>query len=145
MTYAVSAPLQTAIFEILSSDVRLSEAIGAALYDATPAGTVPDIYVVLGEEEVRDHSDKTGNGSWHDFMISVVTEVASFRRAKEVAGLIADILDGPRPEMTRGRVVGLWFLRAKARRTGKGDRRQIDLRYRVQVEDTVISEAEWQT
>lgn len=142
MTYAVSGALQTAIFGTLSSDMRLAEAIGAALYDATPSGTVPDIYVVLGEEEVRDRSDKTGDGSWHDLTISVVTEVASFRRAKEVAGLIADILEGSKPKMTRGRVVGLWFLRARARRTGKGDRRQIDLRYRVQVEDTINSEAE---
>lgn len=133
--------MQTAIFGTLRSDARLAEAIGAALYDATPSGTVPDVYVVLGEEEVRDRFDKTGDGSWHDLTISVVTEVASFRRAKEVAGLIADILDGPKPEMTRGRVVGLWFLRARARRSCKGDRRQIDLRYRVQVEDTFNSEA----
>lgn len=142
MTYAVSAPLQIAIFGALSADARLSAAIGTALYDATPSGLVPDIYVVLGEEEVRDRSDKTGDGSWHDMTISVVTEVTSFRRAKEVAGLVADILDGPNPAMTRGRIVALWFLRAKARRTGKGDRRQIDLRYRVQVEDTIKSEAE---
>lgn len=135
MSYAMSAPLQTAIFERLNGDERLFGKIDGALFDAVPAGLAPDIYVIIGEEDVRDRSDKSAAGAWHDLTISVVSEVTSFRAAKEVAGLIAEVLDGPAPEMTRGRIVGVWFLRARARRVGTGNRRQVDLRYRVQVED----------
>jgi hypothetical protein len=49
---------------------------------------------------------------------------------------VCDALEGAALTLDRGRLVGLWFERASARRTGTGGAiRQIDLRFRARVED----------
>ena len=45
MSYAVSGALQAAVFAALSGDAALAALVGSAIYDAVPAGTVPDLYV----------------------------------------------------------------------------------------------------
>ena len=112
----------------------LSDLVGAAVYDAVPAGTVTGIYVSLGPEDARDASDKTGDGAVHDFIVSVITDEAGFQAAKQVAEAISDALLGAELVLSRGHVVGLWFLKAKARRVEKGATRRIDLTFRARVE-----------
>jgi len=109
---------------------------GGAIYDAVPAGSIPQTYVTLGPEEVRDASDRTGAGAMHRFTVSVVSEASGFGAAKTLAGAVCDALEGAALILDRGRLVGLWFERASARRTGTGGAiRQIDLRFRARVED----------
>lgn len=136
MSYGVSAALQAAVYQQLANDPQVIAQVGGAIYDAVPSGAVPQTYISLGPEEVREASDKTGRGTLHRFTISVVSEAAGFGAAKTLAGAVCDALDGAGLALDRGRLVGLWFERASARRTGTGGAiRQIDLKFRARVED----------
>lgn len=136
MSYGVAAALQAAVFQQLSNDRQIIAQIDDAVFDAVPAGAVPQTYITLGPEEVREASDKTGRGTLHRFSVSVVSETAGFGAAKTLAGAVCDALDGSGLTLDRGRLVGLWFERASARRTGTGGAiRQIDLRFRARVDD----------
>lgn len=136
MSYAVSAALQAGIFESLTSDVALMNLVGGAIHDQMPPGPVDGTVVTLGPEEVRDLSDQTHSGAEHRFLISVVSDTAGFQIAKTVAGRITDILVDARPTLTRGRVVSLGFVSARARRVRSGQTRRIELSFRAIVEDT---------
>ncbi|KAA2317411.1 DUF3168 domain-containing protein [Pseudooceanicola sediminis] len=135
MSYAVSAALQAAIFQQLSSDAALVALVGANIFDAPPTGTPPATYVSLGEERVSDRSDMTGAGALHDLTVSVITEEDGFQVAKSVAAVISDSLAQPLPALTRGVVVSLNFLKARARRDGNGTLRRIDMKFRARVQD----------
>ena len=136
MSYAMAGALQAAVYQHLREDPGVSALVGDAIYDVVPAGDLPDVYVALGPETVRDSSDAECAGAEHRFTVSVVTDLAGFAVAKDVAGTVSDALSGARPNLSRGRVVGLWFERAQARRAGKAGRvRRIDLRFRARVED----------
>ena len=135
MSYGVSAALQCAIFASLTSDARLTELVGADIFDALPSGPLPPLYVVLGAEDVRDASDKTGAGATHTFTVSVVTQSAGFAAAKEVAGAVSDNLIGAPLALDRGVLIALYFYKAKAARVGTGTLRQINLIFRARVAD----------
>lgn len=135
MSYALSAPLQSAVYECLLADARVQATVGTHVYDALPSGRVPDLYVTLGAEVVRDKSDATGAGAEHDLTITVVTGAAGFQQAKEAAAAISDALDDPALSLSRGRLVGMRFLKAQAARVGTGTIRRIDLKFRARVED----------
>ncbi|UAB90044.1 DUF3168 domain-containing protein [Ruegeria sp. SCSIO 43209] len=136
MSYGVAAALQAAVFQRLSGDAQVGSLSGGAIYDAVPSGVLPQTYVTLGPEEVRDASDRSGAGALHRFTVSVVSEAAGFSAAKTLAGAVCDALEGAALSLDRGHLVGLWFERASARRTGTGGAiRQIDLRFRARVED----------
>ncbi|WOI55012.1 DUF3168 domain-containing protein [Palleronia sp. LCG004] len=137
MTYAIAASLQKAIYRRLSDTAALRDIVDEAIYDAVPTGILPPIYVTLGEETVLDRSDKDAFGAWHDFTVSVIADQPGFHRAKQAAAMISDALLAGQLDLDRGVLVGLWFLKAQARRAGKGDQRQIDLRFRAQVSDTM--------
>jgi hypothetical protein len=135
MSYAMSAALQAAVFQRLSGDAALTALVGPAIYDVVPSGSLPSLYVSLGPEEARDASDKTGGGAQHDFTVTVVADDSGFHVAKTVAAAISDALVGADLSLTRGRLVALNFLRARARREGSGQLRRIDLRFRARIED----------
>jgi hypothetical protein len=135
MSYAVSAALQAAVYQALTADVSLGALVGNAIYDEVPPGILPDTYVVLGGESVRDRSDQTGRGALHRLSISVVTDQAGFRAAKRVAGAVSDALNDAPLTLERGRLVHLHFYRAQARREGTGAQRRIDLIFRARVDD----------
>ncbi len=135
MSYGVGAALQTAIYQRLIADGALTALVSGAIHDSIPPGTVTGTYVSIGPEDVRDASDQIGRGAVHDFTVSVVTDQAGFQGAKTVAAAVSDALTGTPMPLTRGRVVGLWFLSARARRVEKADVRRIDLTFRARVED----------
>jgi hypothetical protein len=135
MSYASSSALQAAVYQRLMADSALDALVGSAIYDAVPPGTLPDTYVSLGPEDARDRSDKTGSGAEYDFTVSVVTETAGFQAAKAIAGAITEALVGAELILARGRLVDLWFLRARARRVGAADQRRIDLWFRARVDN----------
>jgi hypothetical protein len=134
MSYAAAEALQAAIYARLQGDAALGALVGAAVFDAVPAGTPPETYVVIGPEEVTDASDRTGRGAEHRVVVSVVSGAAGFSRAKAAAVAVSDALEGAPLLLARGRLVGLWFLRASARRRETGALRRVDLVFRARVE-----------
>ena len=136
MTYAVSAALQSAIYSHLVADAPLTALVGSAIYDNAPSGSLPDTYVSLGPEDVRERSDITGYGALHIITISVISEVAGFDTAKQVGAAISDALQGAALTLTRGALCYINFDRATARRVGTGETRRIDLRFSARVEDS---------
>lgn len=136
MSYGMSAALQMAVYEHLQADAALTGLVGTAIYDALPVGELPETYVALGPEDVRDKSDVTSDGAEHRLIVSIVTKLAGFGSAKTVAAAVSDALDDADLTLTRGHLVGLWFERASARRSGPSGRlRRIDMRFRARVED----------
>lgn len=135
MTYAVGGALQAAVFGLLSADATLAGLVGGHIYDAAPGGDVPGLFVVLGDEAVRDRSDQSGQGAWHDFRIGVVTDDAGFASAKAAAAAVCDALIGQAPVLARGRVVSITFRQARTRRSEGGRLRKIDLTFRARVSD----------
>lgn len=134
MSYGTGAALQAAVYQRLLASAALEALIGDAIHDAVPPGTVTGTYVSIGPEDVRDASDMTGGGAEHDFVVSVVTDAAGFQAAKAVAAAVSDTLVDATLILARGRLVGLWFLRARARRVETGEMRRIDLTFRARVE-----------
>jgi hypothetical protein len=137
MSYGVASALQAAVYQRLAGDAGLSALVGAAVHDVVPAGPVPGTYVSLGPEDVRDRSDKTGRGAEHRFTVSVVSDAAGFQTAKAAAGAASDALLGAGLTLSRGRVVAIEFVSARARRVRTGDVRRIDMTFRARVEDDI--------
>ncbi len=135
MSYGVGAALQAAVYQRLAGDGALDALVSGAIHDSIPPGTVTGTYVSLGPEDARDASDQVGRGALHEFTVSVVTDQAGFQQAKAVAAAVSDALTGASLPLSRGRLVGLWFLSARARRIEKADVRRIDLTFRARVED----------
>ncbi|MEI2805094.1 MAG: DUF3168 domain-containing protein [Albidovulum sp.] len=135
MSYGAAAALQAAIYQRLMADSALDALVAGAIYDLAPPGTVTGTYVSIGPEDVRDASDQVGRGAFHEFVVSVVTDQAGFQTAKAAAAAVSDALTGATLVLGRGRLVGLWFLKARARRVEKADTRRIDLTFRARIED----------
>lgn len=136
MSYAMAGALQAAIYQLLAADTALTALVGDAIYDGLPSGSLPETYVSLGPEAVRDRSDREGAGAQHRVTISVVSAAQGFAAAKAAAAAVCDALADAAPVLERGRVVGIWFERARAQRTGSaGQARRIDLNFRARVED----------
>lgn len=139
MSYAVSAALQTAVYQVLVSDAGLGALVGSAIYDAVPPGILPPLYVTLGAEDVRDRSDQTAGGAEHSLTVSVITDAAGFHGAKQAAAAISDALVDADLSLTRGHLINLRFHRARARREGTGGIRRIDLSFRARVDDATTT------
>lgn len=135
MSYGVAAALQAAVYQRLADDAALAALVGADIFDALPTGALPPLYVVLGSEDARDASDKTGGGALHQFTVSVVTESAGFATAKAAAAAVSDALVDAPLVLSRGSLVSLNFYKAKAARLGTGAVRQINLIFRARVAD----------
>lgn len=135
MSYGAAAALQAAIYQRLMADTALDALVGSAIYDAAPPGTALGTYVSLGPEVVRDASSQTERGAVHEFTVSVVTDAAGFQNAKAVAAAVSDALTGATLVLARGHLVGLWFLRGRARRVEEADVRRIDLFFRARIQD----------
>lgn len=133
MNIFLSDALQTAVYNRLSGDVALAAIVGTHIYDAVPAGPVPDHYVLIGEEVVTDASNKTSAGAVHDLLISVMSSADSFLTLKQAAVAIWAALDSSDLGLAQGRLVGLWFRQSTAKRSSSG-LRKIDLKFRARVE-----------
>lgn len=137
MSYALSGAVQRAIFERLAGDAALGAIVGGAVHDHVPGGTPVGTFVAIGQEDVRERSDASGDGALHDIWISVVSDAAGFATAKAAAGAVSDALAAPGLRLERGRLVTLNFFRARARVMRDGSSRRIDLRFRARVADDI--------
>ena len=135
MSYAVAAALQAAVFAAVSTDPGVQALVGGDVFDAPPGGVLPLTYVVLGEEDVRAHSNISAAGAVHDITVSVFSDASGFATAKAVAVAVSYALSDVDLTLARGTLVTLAFVRAKARRGRTPDGRRIDLRFRARVED----------
>jgi len=132
MSYGMAQALQAAIFQRLTAASGLA---GIPVVDALPKSQGNGTFIVIGPEDVIDQSDKTGQGAEHRFSVSVISDSAGFLAAKAVAVVVSDSLIGAPLVLARGRLSGLWFLKAVARRLEDGKARRIDLTFRARVEE----------
>ena len=135
MSYGVAHALQEAVYDRLVQDAALSALVGQAIFDAPPAGPLPPLFVLLGAEDVRDASDKTGRGAVHRLVVTVVTEEASFATAKSAAVAVSDALVDAPMTLSRGHLVSLDFVKARAMRAGTQGLRRIALTFAARVAD----------
>lgn len=135
MSYGAAAALQAAIYQRLTADTVLDGLVNGAIHDAVPPGNPVGTYVSIGPEVVKDASSQTERGAEHEFSVSVVTDAQGFQNAKAVAAAVSDALTGATLVLARGHLVGLWFLRARARRVEDADVRRIDLFFRARIQD----------
>jgi len=129
MTYALAAAVQGAVHAALTGHPALA---GVPVVDAVPPGGAAGTFVMIGAEEVRDASDATGAGAEHRVEVSVRSDAAGFLAAKGIAAACCEALEGL--VLAAGRVVGVAFLRAVAKRSEDGAERRVDLTFRVRVE-----------
>lgn len=137
MSYQATAALQAAVYQALCDDGPLGALVGDAIFDAMPVAAPTGTYVSLGPEEVRDAGDMTGAGASHDFIVSVLSgadDAGGFGAVKAAAVAVSDVLERLELRLARGHLVGLWFLRAKARRAENGAGRRVDLTYRARID-----------
>ena len=137
MTYAFSWPLQQALFAALRADPALSALVAGRIYDEAPhtaeqrpAGP----WIVIGDEQVDAWSTATDRGAAHAIQISVLGAERGFGVLKQAAAAVCDVALGPLP-LGRGRVVSANFLGGRTRRIEGAGVRQIDLRFRLAIED----------
>lgn len=139
MTYALAEPLQAAVYGRLTGDGVLTSLVGQDIYDAPmpldPAISPPD-YVTIGSEAVRDRSSKTSQGAIHDLTVTVHSNANGYVRSKAIAAAICDALLDANLALSRGEVVYLRFLKARADAAGAPVRRKISLIFRAFVEDS---------
>ncbi|MCV6598446.1 MAG: DUF3168 domain-containing protein [Mangrovicoccus sp.] len=135
MSYAASAEMQRALYDLLTSDAAPAELAGVPVVDRMAEGTLPPLYIALGPERVRDGSTKTSRGAEHRLTITVISALGGFAQIKQIAGAICTHLEGQRPSLSQGQVAGLQFLSAQARRGPSGAERRLDLSFRAFVDD----------
>lgn len=139
MTYALAEPLQTAVYSALIADVALTALVGTDIYDAPlplETGIAPSEYVMIGAEQVTNSGSKTENGAIHDLTVSVHSNSDGFAKSKQIAGAICDVLLDAQLNMSRGKLVYLRFLKARADAGKPPTKRTIALRFRAYVEDS---------
>ena len=140
MTYALSVALQTAVYTRLSQDAALMDLVGQDIYDAPPPGPpaeAPDIHVTLGEERVKDGATKTSVGAVHDFTVTVHARAEGFSRPKAAASAVCEALLPADLTLSRGHLVDLRLLFARADRGPANAPRRVEMRFRAVLEDTV--------
>ena len=139
MTYALSEPLQKAVYAALVNDAGVAALVGSDIYDAPlpqEVKSAPTDYILLGSETVRDRSSKTTDGAIHDLTVGVYSNAEGFSQSKQIAAAICDaLLDATLP-LERGNVVCLRFLKARADAGAPPNRRRIRLTFRAFVEDS---------
>ena len=139
MTYALSWPLQEAIFGQLCADAVCASHFGHRVFDSPPPligdATPEGLYLVLGDEEVADWSTADTAGAQHIMTLSVYAPRRGYSEAKQAAAAVSDALLDSTPAMSRGRIVNLRFIDAKTHRAEGDALRWIDLRFRIVVED----------
>ncbi len=139
MTYALAWPLQRAVYHRLATDLAVSALVGDRIHDAPPPETAPGTgpYLTLGDETAKDWSTQTDRGAEHVIAITVHAPAEGFAEAKRVAAAVSDALLRGELALDRGHLVCIGFLGAETRRAEGGRLRQIALRFRVLLEDTL--------
>ena len=135
MSYLASAALQRALYDRLTDASVPAEMAGIPVVDMLPEGPLPETYIALGPERVRDASTKTSRGAEHRITITVTSAGGGFQRAKQNAGAVSEQLEAAVPALDSGRLCNLDFVRAQAGRGPRGAARSIELIFRAIIDD----------
>lgn len=134
MSYVTAESLQKAVFAALVADVELQSLTQGKIFDALPSGDLPDVSVQLGAEITKGFVDGSGAISRHDFVLSIVSKRDAFSQIKEIAARVSEVLHGTNLTLERGRLVGLNFVKANARKRRGARGRQLDLTFRALID-----------
>ena len=141
MTYALSWPLQEALFSLIKDDPACIQFFGSRIYDfAQPFGQDAEAdgpYLIIGDEEARDWSTGTDDGAVHTVRLDVWASQRSFDEAKRAAGAVSDAILSGDIVPSRGQVINARFIDAKTRRTENDSLRGVQMRFRIVIEDTL--------
>ena len=138
MTYALAWPLQQAVFARLRADPAVTALLGDAIHDAAPQEPgLAGLHATLGDEKATDWSTATDRGAEHVIRVTVHAPAAGFAEAKRAAAAISDALLNAPLAPARGHVVCAAFLDAQTRRAEDDALREIVLRFRILIEDTL--------
>lgn len=140
MTFALSMPLQKAIFDALSADFTVQSLTNGAIYDAPlplEGVTLPSEYLTLGPERVKENGSASSHAAIHDFTVTVHSSADGFQKSKSLAGAVCDVLLDANLTLDRGSLVSLRFLRARADTGQPPVKRVVSLSFRAFVEDIV--------
>ena len=141
MTYALAWPLQEGLYSLLTTDPGCTAQLGGRVYE-TPPPFGPDaaaegVYLTLGDEEARDWSTSSDQGSEHFVRLDIHAARQSYAEAKAAAAAVSDAVLAGTLSMTRGRLISARFVDAKTDRDEAGQLRRIELRFRQVLEDTL--------
>ena len=141
MTYALSWPLQQGLYALFCENTVCAQHFGHRIYDAPPpildGGGPEGVYLTFGDEEVDDWSTGLDGGAVHTVSITVNAPRRGFAEAKQAAAAVSDAVLGGTLALSRGRVVNARFVDAKTKRAENDSLRQIAMRFRITLEDTV--------
>jgi hypothetical protein len=141
MTAAFSWPLQQGLYAALSADADIANAVHGRIVDGfIEAGAAPPKgpSILIGEEQVRPWGSATENGAEHRITVTLMAPEGGFAALKQLAARVSEtVLAGP--PLAQGRIVLATFLAARARRHRSRGIREIDLQFRVVVEDDAPS------
>ncbi len=118
-----SGELQTAIWGVLDL------ALDVPVWDAPPAGARPEMWVHVGEEEVRASDDASASGAEHMIKLWIESVPGSYAAAKGVARAILVALEAP---LGVPGLVSVEFRRSRARQVG--GRRRIEMIFRARMD-----------
>jgi hypothetical protein len=114
--------------------------VGGEIYDAPlsrPNSDVAPDHITLGEELVRANNTKTSVGAVHDISVTVHSQRDGFETAKKLAAAVCESLIDAPLQLTRGNLVSLRFLQAKAERGRSPEKRKVALRFRAVVDQDI--------
>lgn len=137
MTMRFSAPLQQAIYQLLSGYGPL-QSENIPVFDDAPHRSrdgASAAYITLGDETVAPWNTGGDLGATHDATIRVYAPKRGFLSAKTTAAHVHDALAAFTPALSTGRVVRHDFVSAKTEREAQGALRRIDLTFRFVIED----------
>jgi len=141
MTYALSWPLQQALFDLMGTDAACVQHFGQRIYDAAPpflGEQAPQgLYLTFGDEDVADWSTATEAGAVHLVKLTIHAPRRGFSEAKQAASAVSDAILGAALAPSRGRIVSARFVDARTGRSEADALRKIDMRFRITIEDTV--------
>lgn len=118
--------LQAVIWQALDGAPALA---GIPVWDAPPAGARPELWVHVGEDDVRAAPDASADGAEHFVKIWIEGIPGSYARAKAAAAAILEALETP-PAMPG--LVSIEFRRSRARNVG--GRRRIEMIFRARMD-----------
>ena len=140
MTYALSWPLQQALYALFRENAECAQHFEQRIHDAPPPlldGSAPEgVYLTFGDEDVEDWSTGSDSGAAHLVAITVNAPRRGFAEAKQAAAAVSDAILGGGLVPVRGRVVNTRFVDAKTKRAENDALRQITMRFRITLEDT---------
>jgi hypothetical protein len=141
MTAAFSWALQQGLHAALSADPDIAATVEGRILDGfIDAGATPPKgpSILIGEEHVRPWGSATEIGADHRIAVTLMAPEGGFSALKQLASRVCDAVLAA-PPLPRGRIVLASFLAARAKRHRNRGIRQIDLQFRVVIEDDAPS------